>query len=266
MKRILSQSNVDVLREFARSKVLLAFDFDGTLAPIVEDPAEAHMRASTEKRLVKVARRYPCVVISGRAQRDIQDRLRGVPVADTLGNHGVAPGSDQVRYPAALLAKVRGWVPRLTRRLAGVKGVKIEDKQVSLAIHYRQSRQKRQAVQAIERALVGLADARIIRGKLVFNLLPEGAPHKGLALRAARERLGCDTAIYVGDDASDEDVFALDEPGRLLTVRVEEDSSSHATYFLRDQDEIDEMLDVLLACRASKDGSGASPSAVNRAA
>jgi trehalose 6-phosphate phosphatase len=264
MKRILSRSNVDILREFARSKVLLAFDFDGTLAPIVEDPRGARMRARTEKRLIEVARRYPCVVISGRAQRDIQERLGGVPKAVAMGNHGAVAGAGQIRDPAALLAEVRDWIPRVTRRLAGLKGVKIEDKEVSLAIHYRQSRQKRQAVQAIERAVVGLPDARVIRGKLVFNLLPDGAPHKGLALQAARARLGCDTAIYVGDDASDEDVFALDEPGRLLAVKVEESSSSHAAFFLREQEEIDDLLDVLLACRASKAGRGASP--VNRAA
>jgi trehalose 6-phosphate phosphatase len=265
MKRMLSRGNVDVLREFARSRVLLGFDFDGTLAPIVDDPALARMRARTEKRLLEVARRYPCVVISGRAQRDIQGRLNGVPAARILGNHGVAPGTGRARLPEALQVKVRGWVSRLAPLLAAVKGVKVEDKQVSVAIHYRQSRQKRQAVQAIERAVAALPEARIIRGKLVFNLLPDGAPHKGLALRTAREGLGCDTAIYVGDDASDEDVFALDEPGRLLGVRVEESASSHATYFLRDQKEIDDMLDVLLACRSHADGRESS-TAVKRAA
>jgi trehalose 6-phosphate phosphatase len=250
VKRLLARANVDVLRQFAWSKVLLAFDFDGTLAPIVDDPGDARMRARTERRFREVARLYPCVVISGRGQRDLRGRLSGVPVVEVVGNHGI----DAARYPGALRADVRGWTAELAGRLAGLKGVKVEDKQVSLAIHYRQSRAKRHAAQEIERAIASLSGVRVIRGKLVFNLLPEGAPHKGLALLSARARFGCDTAIYVGDDASDEDVFALDEPGRLLGVRVEESASSHASYFLGDQAEIDPMLDVLLACRAASGG------------
>jgi trehalose 6-phosphate phosphatase len=92
---------------------------------------------------------------------------------------------------------------------------------------------------------------RIVGGKLVFNLLPERAPHKGLALRAARARFGCETALYVGDDETDEDVFALDEHGTLLTVRVERSRGSCAAYYLQDQDEIDPFLEALIACGAS---------------
>jgi trehalose 6-phosphate phosphatase len=86
---------------------------------------------------------------------------------------------------------------------------------------------------------------RLVGGKLVVNLLPAGAPHKGLALEAARERFGCDTALYVGDDETDEDVFALDQPGRLLAIRVGRRRGSAAGYYLRNQREIDRVLRVL---------------------
>ncbi len=56
---------------------------------------------------------------------------------------------------------------------------------------------------------------------------------------------GCDTALYVGDDDTDEDVFALDQPGRLLTIRVGRKLDSLAGYFLRNQAEIDVLLRVL---------------------
>ena len=49
-----------------------------------------------------------------------------------------------------------------------------------------------------------------------------------------RGALGCDTALYVGDDETDEDVFALDEPGRLLTVRVG-NAPSRAAFYLQRQ-------------------------------
>ncbi len=80
----------------------------------------------------------------------------------------------------------------------------------------------------------------------MVNLLPTDAPHKGIALERARTRFACDTAIYVGDDETDEDVFALDQPGRLLTIRVGQKRESLASYFLRNQGEIDRLLETLL--------------------
>jgi len=64
-----------------------------------------------------------------------------------------------------------------------------------------------------------------------------------------RARLGCDTALYLGDDDTDEDVFLLDEPGRLFGVRVEERTDSAAHLFLRSRTEVDEVLRLLVAAR-----------------
>jgi trehalose 6-phosphate phosphatase len=250
MKYILARSNLEVLRQFAWSKVLLAFDYDGTLAPIVDDPRAAHMRPRTRALLADVARVYPCAVISGRAQQDVLRRMRGIGVVEAIGNHGLEPS----RYSGPLPAKVGRWIPILESRLADLKGVVIEDKVFSLAVHYRQSREKRRAAETILAAAESLDGVRIVGGKMVFNLLPHGAPHKGMALQAARSRFQCDTALYVGDDDTDEDVFGLDQPGRLLSIRVEESDSSQATYFLRSQDEIDALLELLLSCRRSRGG------------
>jgi trehalose 6-phosphate phosphatase len=70
-----------------------------------------------------------------------------------------------------------------------------------------------------------------------------------MALERERDRLGCDTALFVGDDDTDEDVFALDRPGRLLGIRVGRTPASQAPYCLRDQREIDDLLDRLIALR-----------------
>jgi trehalose 6-phosphate phosphatase len=94
-----------------------------------------------------------------------------------------------------------------------------------------------------------LGDVRLIGGTQVVNILPSGAPHKGIAIGRERSRLKCDTAIYVGDDETDEDVFALDQPGQLLSIRVGRSRSSAAAYFIENQREIDELLRVLLRCR-----------------
>jgi trehalose 6-phosphate phosphatase len=127
--------------------------------------------------------------------------------------------------------------------------VHIEDKIFSLAVHYRQSREKKKARAAILRAAAALGEVRIIGGKQVVNILPDGAPHKGIALERERERLRCDTAIYVGDDETDEDVFALDQPGRLLTIRVGAKRASAATYYISRQTTIDELLRTLIDLR-----------------
>jgi trehalose 6-phosphate phosphatase len=245
VRNILARANLDVLRQCARSRVLLAFDYDGTLAPIVREPDEAAMRASTRTLLEETARLYPCVVISGRAQEDALRRLRGVGTLEVFGNHGVEPWqvSDRLRRD------VRRWRPIVERHVGGVRGVRIEDKLFSIAIHFRQSREKKKARAAIRQATGLLGDVRVIPGKQVVNVLPKGAPHKGIALEQARARLGCDTAVYVGDDETDEDVFALDQPGQLLAIRVGRKTGSSAAYYIRGQREIDTLLRVLLRMR-----------------
>jgi trehalose 6-phosphate phosphatase len=70
-----------------------------------------------------------------------------------------------------------------------------------------------------------------------------------MALRRIREEQICDTAIYVGDDETDEDVFHLDEPGQLLTIRVGGSPTTRAMFCLRSQGEIDQLLRCLVKMR-----------------
>lgn len=245
MKNLLSRANRDVLEQFAWSNVLLAFDYDGTLAPIVDERDRAAMRPRTRALLQAAAKLYPTIVISGRAQADVLKRLRGIRVCEVVGNHGIEPWHTTDR----LIEIVQRWAPLLEERLASFKGVEIEDKVVSVAVHYRRSREKKRARLAILEAARALGDVRVIGGKLVVNVLPNGAPHKGIALERERDRLRCDTAIYIGDDETDEDVFMLDQPGRLLAVRVGPKRHSAAGYFVRDQAAIDRLLELLIALR-----------------
>jgi trehalose 6-phosphate phosphatase len=245
MRDILARANREVLEQLAGSRALLAFDFDGTLAPIVTDPDGAAMRPSTRRLLRQVARTYPCVVISGRSQADVRRRLRGVALAGVVGNHGLEPGIGS----SAARRFVRACIPFLGQHLDGLPGVVIEDKGLSLAVHYRQSRQKKKARARLLAAAARLLGVRLLGGKQVLNILPERAPHKGLALERARARHRCDTALYVGDDETDEDVFALDQPGQLLAIRVGRRKGSSAAYYVRTQAEVDGLLRELCALR-----------------
>jgi trehalose 6-phosphate phosphatase len=168
-----------------------------------------------------------------------------VPLAGVVGNHGLEPWDATTRAGR----QVRRWFSILGERLDGIPGVVIEDKGLSLAVHYRAARRKNEARTRIHDAAARLGDVRLVGGKQVLNVLPAGAAGKGRALERARVRLGCDTAVYVGDDETDEDVFALDAPGRLLGIRVGRSTGSAAGYFLRTQAEIDLLLRSLLAFR-----------------
>lgn len=246
MKSILSPKNVDVLAQFAWSRVLLAFDFDGTLAPIVTDRDAARMRASTRKVFERVCQLYPCAVISGRSRDDAMSRLTDLPVRYVMGNHGLEPGEHMSTFER----QISSILPTFENALAGRQGVDIENKRFSLAVHYRRSRRKRDAREAIYEAVRNIPiPIRTIPGKLVVNVIPKGAPHKGDALLRLRDEEQVDTAIYVGDDATDEDVFELDEPGRLLSIRVGLARSSAASYYLKSQSEIDALLSRLARLR-----------------
>src|SRR5688500_14287749 len=145
MKHILSSQNRELLAQIAWSRVLLGFDFDGTLAPIVADPDHAVVRASTRILLKKISKLYPCVVISGRSMADVEARLSGTGVAEVIGNHGIEPSASS----ATFLRQVAGWHQRLIRQLSAFRGVMIENKALSIAVHYRHSREKKKARAAI---------------------------------------------------------------------------------------------------------------------
>ena len=250
MTDILASRNQRVLARFAASNLLVAFDYDGTLAPIVSAPERAHMRPITRRLLTGVAERYPCVVISGRGRDDLIRRLGDVPVVHVSGNHGLEPWAEEPRY----VRQVRRWVQLLSPRLAPFRGVVIEDKIYSISIHYRAARDKQHALRAIDRATRELPGSRRIGGRLVVNLVPNGAPTKGTALERARRLLVCDTAVYVGDDETDEDVFGVSGPDRLLSVRVGSAARSRAMYCLKHQGEIDGLLRRLVALRQQQPG------------
>lgn len=251
MGQILLPRHRALLSTLARSNALMAFDFDGTLAPIVEHPDQARLRPRTQALLKRLCGLYPCMVISGRLRQDVRSRLRGTGIRYVVGNHGAELGDTR-----KLRRVVAEWMSILTPELAGLAGVWIEDKQLSLTVHYRQSSQKVRARKMIYSLAQKLPGAKLIAAKQALNVVPEGAPHKGMALEAQRTRLKCDTALYVGDDVTDEDVFSLRPPGGLLGIRVGANPASLARFWLREQSEIDDLLRVLAELREAPRISG----------
>lgn len=246
MKNVLLPSQAEVLSRLTRARALLAFDFDGTLAPIVRGRHEAGMRPETRALFARLCQLFPTAVISGRGRDDVAARLETAQVKYVVGNHGIEGGA-RAATGAADLNEAR---QQLALLVAKTPGLELEDKGLSLTVHYRRSRQPAATQRAILRVLGKLPrPLRAIGGKSVVNVLPTGAPDKGDALLELCARSGAEVALYVGDDVTDEDVFELHQPERFICIRVGRSSVSAADYFVPSQREIDGLLQRLIGLK-----------------
>jgi trehalose 6-phosphate phosphatase len=220
------------------TKPLLAFDIDGTLAPIVDRPQDARLPDDVQRCLAALSRHNDVAIITGRSVSDARRMLAFEP-GYVIGNHGAEGMPAWRERAAAFVDTVRGWRDALSAcRALGDAGVTVEDKRYSLSLHYRRAPDADAAYRAIRACLETLdPPPRIIAGKAVMNVLPRDAPDKGEALRALIGEARCSNVLYVGDDDTDEAVFGLHLPS-VLTVRVEAAPDSDATLFLRDQREV----------------------------
>lgn len=240
MKHALSDDALAEIGSFLQDRPLLAFDIDGTLSPIVAHPAEARLPEDIQQRLGSLSARTDVAIITGRAIVDARRMLTFVP-RYLVGSHG-AEGVPGFETSAAAFAEAcRGWRQALCadRDLWHVMpDLTLEDKEYSLAIHYRHARDPDVARRLLEERAARLSPPpRLVHGKCVINLLPATAPNKGDALRALLAQSGHTRALYVGDDVTDEDVFRLKLPA-VLSVRIEPQAASAAGYYLNCQDEV----------------------------
>jgi trehalose 6-phosphate phosphatase len=252
MKAILSADGSGALDRLVAGRALLAFDFDGTLAPIVADRGAAEMPRETRRLLRALSLLYPCVVVSGRARADVGARVAGIPLFAVVGNHGAEAGHgplDRTRR-----ARVLGWVRILERELGLVAGIDVEDKWFTIAVHYRNVRSRGAARALVIRAASVLEGARVFGGHAVVNVVPCDAPDKGSAIEELLRRAGRRPVLYVGDDRTDEDVFR--SPHVDVGVRVGRTSRSAAGWYVARQAGVDELLRALIAARTRRDGLG----------
>lgn len=242
MRNVLTPQGREVCLAWLTKQPLLAFDFDGTLSQIVSDPALACLSDTTRALLTELAQRRPCVVVSGRSREDVMRRLHGIPLAEVVGNHGSEPW-----IPLAVLAKeVSPRLPALRAALARFAGVIVEDKGASVSVHYRHAVDRRAVIAETETAARALGFAHILSGKYVLNLIPPGGLTKDAGLLAAMSAVGKQHAIYVGDDVTDERVFALPAERDVYGIRIGHIKTSGAALYLPRQKYIDNLLSLFL--------------------
>lgn len=243
MPHLLQPAGEDALAAALRRTPLLAFDFDGTLTPIVATPDQARISQAVSGKLQRLANRLPVAIVTGRRIDDVRPRL-GFEPHFVVGNHGAEMDEADV-HGAEALQGVRGDLERHEVELARA-GITVEDKGLSLALHYRLSRRPHEALALIREVLrPAQPRCRTFSGKMVENVVPADAPDKALAVHRLVAHCNLSCAIFVGDDVNDEPVFAS-APRGWLTVRVGRDPDSHAGYFLDSTAEVGLLLDRML--------------------
>ncbi|MFE1167288.1 trehalose-phosphatase [Nocardiopsis sp. NPDC058789] len=198
------------------SGALVAFDFDGTLAPIVADPRDSAPQPGIVEALAALASRLGTVaVITGRPAATVV-RLGGlerVPGIVVLGHYGAERWTDGrvvAADPPPGVALVREELPALIDASGAPSGTWIEDKGRSLAVHTRRAEDPERALELLSGPLSALAeraDLQVEPGRLVIELRPQGVD-KGAALTSLVEERSARSVLFAGDDLGDLPAFA----------------------------------------------------------
>lgn len=233
--------------------LLVACDFDGVLAPIAPTPSAAIADPGSMAALRALSRmpRTQVAVISGRPRADLERLLPDAPWILKVGSHGAegdlvgtaAPTDEERRIIESLAACASAWA-------ATRPGVVIEPKPLGIAVHVRlaapEDARDLAVLAARCRAFPGVVE-RVGHAVREFTVSPRT---KGDALRILRRRLGVTATIAIGDDATDEDMFAvLDARAADLGIVVGRQQSA-ATSRLDGQHEVLPLLESIRRARA----------------
>lgn len=197
-------------------RALVALDFDGTLAPIVADPAAARATpAATQavRRLARVTGRV--AIVTGRPAADAASfaRVTDVPGVIVLGHYGRQRwegGHVTTPAPPPGLAVARAELPAVLTGAGADPGTLIEDKGEALAVHTRGAAEPEAELARLTGPLTALAARTGLSaepGRLVLELRPGGAD-KGIAITGLVDEYSAAAVLFCGDDLGDRAAFA----------------------------------------------------------
>jgi trehalose-phosphatase len=227
---------------------LLLLDFDGTLVRLRRHPDDVQFSARGRAILERLAehKNLTIAVVSGRELEKIQN-LVGVEGIRYVGLHGAERVGETTVPSIAARQMVESALRAAHTGLAGLRGIEIEDKRLSFAVHYRGAHPP--AIEAASRVVADIVATsgnklRILCGKKVWELLPREFPGKGVAVLELFARLPeKKIAIYFGDDETDEEAFSV-LPGQI-TVNVGGGGNTHAAFYVRSPSEVLQFLSRL---------------------
>ena len=244
-------------------QILVALDFDGALADIVPNPADATLPEPRLKLLEALNNqpRFAVAIVSGRSLEDLKGRVN-LPDIAFAGDHGLeitGPGFHHIPPEAEeFKATVAEIGEALEAALHGGPGVAFEHKGLSMSVHYRLAPSDQRAtvlrtIRRVTKPYLARGAAHVVKGKEVVNLLPPLDWHKGAALKwlldmleSLPRRAGGVLPIYIGDDVTDEDAFkVVRETGFAVRVGRPKPSSA-APYYVNSTNEVEVVLQALL--------------------
>jgi len=253
-----------VKEQLCNKFILLLLDYDGTLTPLAETPTKAVISQETKELLRKLSKSSHCAVgiISGRSLEDIKNTV-GIKNIIYAGNHGLEIEGPKIKFESLVSPRlksiIRNIAEELSKRFSSIKGVLIEDKGLTLSIHYRLVDKK--DMPALERFFFEVTNSYTLRGKIkinsgkkVYEIKPSVQWDKGkivLWLMARQQFASGENKVmpvYIGDDVTDEDAFkVLKRKG--LTIFVGRPGSSTADYYLKDAQDVARFLHLTLGLK-----------------
>ena len=254
-------------RQLKAKKIFLFLDYDGTLTPIASRPKQATLPKATKALLRRLQRcqGVKIALISGRSLKDVK-ALVGVKDVVYAGNHGLEIKGSGLVWKNPLVTKNKKVLTvikqKLKKSLKGIKGVLIEDKGLTLSVHYRCVKKAKQA--AVKKlfqktVLLFLKSDKIktSEGKKVLEIRPPLKWHKGKAvqwlLSQWRKSKKHHLAIYVGDDVTDEDAFGI-LGSEDLSVIVGKKRRTRARYFVKNTQDVNRLLREVLKAQGECHG------------
>ncbi|MFH1444740.1 MAG: trehalose-phosphatase [Candidatus Peregrinibacteria bacterium] len=246
MRSLTSPAGRRALRSFLKQRPLLAIDFDGTLVSFRSHPNLVRLPRHTATLLRRLSQIIPVVVISGRSRTDLRTYISDTSIR-LIGNHGLEKkrSSSLVR---ALRLEHRQNLHRakdVLRNREEFSSCWIEDKDYSFTVHCSRQARCKKLLPLLRKALRQMpSPPRFFEGRRSINALPTRAPHKGKALKKLLKRTKSSCAIFIGDDTTDEDVFAMHDP-KIFSIVVGK-NPSQAEYFVPSQRNVDAFLRSLL--------------------
>jgi trehalose-phosphatase len=227
----------------------LFLDFDGALTPIQRDPDRATVKAEIKALLESILGTGKSVlaILSGRPLADLEKRI-SIQGAYYAGSHGLeirGPGMRYIHEPALSVKSVIDVIGRnLAREIEGLQGVRIEEKPLSFALHYRgvpnhiASMAQKAFYRVVETLPADTPPCTVMPGKKVLELVPCPAWNKGAAAFHIMAGMGKEyLPVCLGDDVTDETLFETFR-GKGFTIKVGLSKNSIATYYLKDQREV----------------------------
>lgn len=234
-------------------QMLLCLDFDGTLAPHVDDPDSAEL-TTANRRVLETLASQPAVdiaVISGRALDDVRTRV-GMDGLTYAGNHGLEyeTGEASVHTPAERYrSTIQAICEELEARLDETDCA-VENKGITATVHYRNTDYTAEEIEnwltsLIEDTIEETTDEhlRITSGMDIVEIRPAIDWNKGHAVQQFEEECPDDCiSVYLGDDTTDEDAFRAIAP-EGISVHVGTNSDTAADYRVSSVDEVTSFLD-----------------------